>query len=528
MRAYLEKLVNRENLTSVECGEALEKMDNDAQTGAFLSLLRAKGETVEELLGFIRALRQQAEPFGIDFPVLEIVGTGGDRAGTVNISTGSSLLAARCGIPVVKHGGRSVSSSSGSADVLEALGFSFDHPKVSLEKTGFAFCFAGKFYPTMVKIRPVRQGLKIPTLFNLVCPLLNPAGISHVMVGVYKPELVPLIAETLFRLGTKRSLVFHGFGLDELTCLGTTNALLVTEKEIVPLKIDPVELGLKLCAREDLKGGDAQTSAMLIGAALTGSSPLSDTLALNAGIGVYLFGKAGSMKEGVKIAKAAMQRKSLKKALSSTPNAVLAEIKRASPARGKIGDIPDPASQAMKYVQGGAAAISVLTCLRFDGTLEDLGAVVRSLAKTRLPVLRKDFILEPIHIAQAAAHGADAVLLIATFLKERTQEMMEMAKKIGLEAVVEVHDPEELRYFQGAEIIAVNQRNLSDFSMHPEIHDLAIGKIPSSALPLAVSGIASAEEAKRLFQLGYRALLIGEALTRSNDPAQFLRSITCS
>ena len=525
MRAYLEKLVRRENLTSDECGDALEKMENDAQTGALLALLRMKGESVEELLGFIRALRKQAVPFDIDYPVLEIVGTGGDGAGTVNISTGSSLLAARCGIPVVKHGGRSVSSSSGSADVVEALGFSFENPKLSLEKTGFAFCFASNFYPMMQKIRPVRQGLKIPTLFNLVCPLLNPAGISHVMIGVYKPELVPVIAETLFRLGTKRSLVFHGFGLDELTCLGTTDALLVTEKGIEPLKIDPVTLGLKLCKRVDLQGGDANTNAMHIGAALTGSSPLSDTLVLNAGVGLFLFGKAASMKEGVSAAKAALKRKSLKKALATTPHAVLAEIKRASPSLGKIGAIPDPAVQASKYVQGGAAAISVLTSARFDGTLEDLGAVAKSLELTPVPILRKDFILEPIQIAQAAAHGADAVLLIAGHLKERLPEMMEVAKKIGLEALVEVHDPKELDYFRGAEIIAVNQRNLHDFSMHPEIHEFAIGKIPAAALPVAASGVASPIDAARLFQMGYRALLIGEALTRSKDPIAFLREL---
>ncbi len=531
MRAYLEKLIRKENLASEECGEVLQKMENDAQTGALLTLLRAKGETVEELLGFIQALRKQAVPFDIDDPVLEIVGTGGDGAGTVNISTGSSLLAARCGIPVVKHGGRSVSSSSGSADVLETLGFSFENPKLSLEKTGFAFCFASNFYPMMQKIRPVRQSLKIPTLFNLVCPLLNPAGTSHVMIGVYKAELVPVIAETLFRLGTKRSLVFHGFGLDELTCLGTTDALLVTAKGIEPLKIDPEKLGLKLCKRADLQGGDAKTNAMLIGAALTGSSPLSDTLVLNAGVGAYLFGKAASMKEGVGLAKAALKRKSLKEALKETPNAVIAEIKRASPTKGKLGDIPDPAVQASCYVQGGAAAISVLTSSKFDGTLEDLGAVAKSLEASPVPILRKDFILEPIQIAQAAAHGADAVLLIATFLKERTQEMMEAAKKIGLEALVEVHDAEELNYFQGAELIAVNQRNMHEFTMHPEMQEKAIGQIPKEALAVAASGVASPEDAARLYQMGYSAFLIGEALTRSKDPIAFLtqiRRLPCS
>lgn len=522
MIAYLEKLIRKENLTEEECRDVLKEMNNEAQIGAFLALLRAKGETVEELLSFVRALRAEANPFEVAKPVLDIVGTGGDCAGTVNISTGSAILAARCGIPVVKHGNRAVSSRSGSADVLEALGFSFENPKLSLEKTGFAFCFASSFHPMMQKMRPARQNLKIPTVFNLLGPLLNPAGTSHLMIGVYRPEYVPVIAEVLFRLGTKRSLVFHGFGLDELTCLGATDALLVTETGIEPFKIDPEKLGLKLCKREDLQGGDAETNAMLLGAALTGSSPLSETLVLNAGVGLFLYGAAASLEEGISMAKAALRRKSLKQALANNPYAILAEIKRASPSVGEIGKIPDPGMRASLYVQGGAAAISVLTSAKFDGTLEDLSAVAKSLSCTPVPILRKDFLFEPIQIAQAAAHGADAVLLIATFLKERTQEMLETAKKIGLEAVVEVHSDEEFRYFHSAEIIAVNQRNLHDFSMHPEVHGQLIKKIPQGVISLAASGVASPEDAAGIFGLGYRAILVGEALTRSDDPVQFL------
>jgi indole-3-glycerol phosphate synthase len=307
--------------------------------------------------------------------------------------------------------------------------------------------------------------------------------------------------------------------------------MLVTEKGIEPFKIDPEKLGLKLCTRVDLQGGDAKTNAMLLGAALTGSSPLSDTLVLNAGVGLFLYGAVATLEEGISKAKAALRRKSLKNALATTPHAILAEIKRASPSKGIIGEIPDLANQASQYVQGGAAAISVLTSERFKGTLEDLGAVAKSLAHTPVPILRKDFILEPIQIAQAAAHGADAVLLIATFLKRRTQEMIEIAKKIGLETIVEVHTAEELSYFQGAEIVAVNQRDLHNFSMHPETHEKLIGKIPQGALPLAASGVATPEDAARIFGLGYRALLVGEALTRSDNPLEFLsqiRMIPCS
>lgn len=528
MKTYLEKLIRKENLSAVECQDALGKMGDAVQAGAFLSLLRSKGETVEEICGFVKALRDaQAKEFDVPYPVLDIVGTGGDHAGTVNISTGGALLAARAGLPVVKHGNRAVSSRCGSADVLEALGFSFENPKESLEKTGFAFCLAGDFYPIMQQMRPMRQSLQIPTILNILGPLLNPARASYLMIGVHKPELVSVVAEALFRLGTKRSLIYHGFGLDELTCLGVTNALLVTDTQIEPFRIDPEELGLKLCTREDLQGGDAQTNAMLLGQALTGSSPLSDTLVLNAAVALFLSGTAATLKEGVSLAKAALQRKSLKEALEG-PNAILAEIKRSSPSKGKIGSIPDPAKRASQYVQGGASAISVLTSSRFDGSLEDLGAVAKSLFHTPVPILRKDFILEPIQIAQAAAHGADAVLLIATFLKERTQEMLDLTKKMGLEALIEVHREEEFAYFHGAEIVGVNQRNLVDFSMHPEVHANLIDKIPEGCLSLAASGILSSEDADRIFALGYRAILVGEALTRSESPLDFLSSLRSS
>jgi len=528
MRALLEKLIRKEDLTAEECQTALLTAEGEAQIGALLALLQAKGETAEELVGFVQTLRSQAKPFSVNTPVLDIVGTGGDGAGTVNISTGSALLAARCGIPVVKHGNRAVSSRSGSADVLEALGFSFDRPEKSLEKTGFAFCLAGDFHPMMQTLRPVRKSLKIPTLFNLLGPLLNPAGLSHMMIGVYRPEYVPIVAEALKRLGTKRSLVFHGYGLDELSCLGSSDALLVTANGIEPLRIDPERLGLKRCSMEDLKGGDAMENAMLLGAALTGSSPLSDTLVLNAGVGAFLYGKAATLEEGISLAKGALRRKSMKEAIRKTPCAILAEIKRASPAKGKIGQIADPAERASLYVQGGAAAVSVLTSARFDGTLEDLHAVSKELIHTPVPVLRKDFILEEIQIAQAAAHGADAVLLIAPFLKEKTGSMIETAKRMGLEAIVEVHTEEELAYFQTADLIAVNQRNLVDFTMHPEKHDQAIPHLPKDAVKIAASGISSAESASQAFALGYDALLVGEALTRSESPLELLASMRTS
>jgi len=556
IKKQIEKLLERKSLNADESFDAASAMIQDAdpvQIAALLALLRVKGETADELVGFVNAMRLHAKSFRFDRPVLDIVGTGGDQGGTVNISTGSALLAASCGIPIVKHGNRAVSSLCGSADVLEAMGYNIHlsphELQESLRKTGFGFCFAPDYHPAMKQVRPIRKGLGIPTLFNLIGPLLNPAGIDHMQIGVYKPEFVQLIAETLFRLGTKRSLVFHSYGLDELTCLGPTDAILVTEKGLESFHVDPEKLGLKKCTREDLKGGDAQTNAQILKGALSGiPSPISDTLILNAGAALFLYGSAINLQEGIQMAKKQLfRKKSLKNAIQKNKNAVLAEIKRASPSKGKIGRIDNVAERALLYADAGATAISVLTSSLFEGTLEDLRNVSAALKETDLPVLRKDFLMKKEQIAEAAEYGADIVLLIVTFLGKKTKEMLLEAHRLGLEAIVEVHDEAELRIAldAGAEIIGVNQRNLKafitvddegkvtslerrdlkDFTMHPEIYEKLIGQIPPHIVKIAESGVKTADDAEKSFRIGYDAVLVGESLTRAEDPAQFLSSL---
>ncbi len=515
----LSHLSEKKSLSEEEAyGAARELLETGdaAQTAAFLSLLKAKGETVEEITGLVNALREEARPVPIVHPILDIVGTGGDRAGTANISTGAALLAALSGIPVVKHGNRSVSSKSGSADVLEALGFDI-HAPVNPE-SNFNFCFAPDYHPALQKVREVRKALKFPTVFNILGPLLNPAGISHLQIGVFRPDLVPIMAEVLFRLGTKRSLVFHGHGLDELSCLGPIDALLVTEKGIEPFRIDPAALGLKICTMEDLKGGDAKDNSEMLLAVLRGEeSPIRDTLILNAAVGQYLYGSVKSLEEGV-----AALRQKLKSALKN--HAVIAEIKRASPSKGKIGEIRDVSERASLYVQGGAAALSVLTDPAFDGRLRDLQQAAK---ECPVPILRKGFFYEKKDVRDAKLNGADAILLIASALKKRTSEMVKEAKRFGLDALVEVHTEEELRFAldAGAEIVGVNQRDLRDFSMHPEVQAELIGKIPPEIVRVAESGVSRAEDAKRAFSLGYDAILVGEALTRAEDPLTFLSTL---
>lgn len=532
LKECIEQLMEREPLSAEQAFLGANEMLNEgepAQIAAFLALLRAKGETAEELVGLVKSLRSQAKKLLLDRPMMDIVGTGGDQAGTVNISTGSALLAASLGIPVLKHGNRAVSSRCGSADVLEEMGFPILQTPEEIQKNirerNFAFCFAPAYHPTLQKVRPIRNGLKIPTAFNLIGPLLNPAGLDYMQIGVFRPEMVRRVAEALFQLGTKRSLVFHGHGLDELSCIGPIEALLVTEKGIEEIVIDPKKLGLKSCTLEDLKGGDAKENAKLLKEALSGiPTRITDTLILNAGVALFLYGPARTIQEGVDIAKEKLlgKKKSLKQALLYTPHAVIAEIKRKSPSKGEIGKISDPAARASLYVQGGAAAISVLTSAGFGGNLADLKEVANALQATPVPVIRKDFLLTKEDIQ--ASQDADAVLLIVSKLGARTEEMLLECLKVGLEAIVEVHTEEELKIAidAGAEIIGVNQRDLNDFSMHPEVYERLIGKIPANAVKIAESGMRTEEDVRFVRQLGYDAVLVGETLTRSQNPLETL------
>ena len=544
LRLAIEELMQGRSLSEEMCyqtGTSLLQGADPHQIAAFLALLRAKGETVEELLGLLTALRKQAIPLTFPYRVLDIVGTGGDGVGTANISTGSALLAAASGIPVVKHGNRAVSSQCGSADVLEALGIEIhlspDELKKSVAENNFGFCFAPNYHPALQALRPIRKGLNFKTVFHLLGPLLNPANAEHLLLGVADASLVRLMAEVLFQLGTKRSLVFYGHQIDELSCLGPIDALLVTEKGIEPFHIDPEALGLQKCTIEDLMGKDSLFNAeQLKRALLPSGSPLTDTLILNAGAALFIYGKTASLQEGVLLVKERLKKgnvlkpnhlqeillrkrgfarraRSLKEALQNHPRAIIGEIKRASPTAGKITEIPDPASRAKEYARAGVAAISILTDEAFEGSFSDLTAVSKSVD---LPILCKDFLLSPEQIAQAAQAGADAVLLIVAALGKKTKELVQLAHLFGMEALVEVHHEKELEIAldSGADLIGVNQRDLRDFSMHPELFTALIQKIPAHYIKIAESGIRSLAEAEKLFSLGYNAVLVGEALSR--------------
>lgn len=315
LRDAIETLIMKKNLTTSEittvCEEILENK-NSLQTAAFLALLRAKGESAEDIVAMATVLRAQSRPFEIPFPCIDIVGTGGDGSQSVNISTGAAILTAACGVPVAKHGNRANTSKCGSADVLEALGVSIDlspkHLLECLKQLQIAFFFAPSFNPMMKSIASLRKELGIPSIFNILGPLLHPARVPYAMIGVGRSELVPLMAEAVSKLGFKRALVFGGNGFDELTCVGSSNALLLSEGKIENFVIDPEKLGFSLCKPEDLRGGLPAENADLLHNCFEGrASAISETLILNAGIALFVYGATSTPKEGCERARMALQ-----------------------------------------------------------------------------------------------------------------------------------------------------------------------------------------------------------------------------
>ncbi len=317
LKQAIEKLLMQENLSAEESKCATQAILGGAssyQTAAFLMLMRVKGETVDELFGIIEEMRNLMVHVSVNCPVLDIVGTGGDGAHTLNISTASAILAASCGVKIAKHGNRSVSSLCGSADVLDILGINIqaapEQIERSIEEIGIGFMFAPRFHPALLHLKEVRKGLGTHTLFNLIAPLLNPAQAQHVMLGVSHENQLEIAASLLLRINSGRSFVFHGCGLDELSCLGPSKVIEVSQNGAHRFVLDPVELGLNYCQLDDLKGRDARYNADKMIEAFNGKeSPFADTIALNAGVAIYLYGKAESIMEGIDIAKKHLREK---------------------------------------------------------------------------------------------------------------------------------------------------------------------------------------------------------------------------
>jgi anthranilate phosphoribosyltransferase len=299
---------SREVMNSIMAGEA-----TPAQIGGFLVALRLKGESADEIAGCAEAMRAHVvgvRPKRDD--LVDTAGTGGDGAGTFNISTAAALVAAAAGAAVAKHGNRAVSSASGSADVLEALGFelelSTNRIERSIDELGFGFLFAPSHHPAMRHAAPVRRELAARTVFNVLGPLTNPAGARAQVVGVYAPELVPTLAAVLARLGARRAFVVHGAGgIDELSPAGPNLVCEVSGGKVRRREIDPADFGVARCEPGDLAGGSPEENAATIKEIFAGEKgPKRDAVLLNAGGAVAAGGHADDLEEGYRIAAEAL------------------------------------------------------------------------------------------------------------------------------------------------------------------------------------------------------------------------------
>ncbi len=294
--------------------EILEGAATPAQIAGFIVALRMKGETVAELTGLLDAMLAAAERVELPpgAPVVDVVGTGGDRAHTINVSTLAALVVAGAGGRVCKHGNRAASSSTGSADVLEALGVRIDCGPAEVARcvaeAGIGFCFAPRYHPAMRHAGPVRREMGIPTAFNIIGPLANPAGAPRLMFGVADPTVAERVAGVLAARGTERALIVHGDdGLDELTLATTSSVVDLADGEVRSYRVDPADLGLEPVPAAALVGADPATNAALARRVLDGEKgPHRDIVTLNAAGGLVAAGLADSLADGLDAARASI------------------------------------------------------------------------------------------------------------------------------------------------------------------------------------------------------------------------------
>jgi anthranilate phosphoribosyltransferase len=308
----LGPLLRREDLSEEQAGAAMRSVlageATPSQIAAFATGLRIKGETAAEMTGLVRAMLAAAAPLAVPGPLLDTCGTGGDRAGTFNVSTLAALVAAGAGQRVAKHGNRAASGRCGSADLLEGLGVAIALPPegvaTTLAEAGIGFCFAPVFHPAMRHAAVPRRELGVPTVFNFLGPLANPARAGHQALGVADPRMAPIMAEVLRRTGVRHALVFYGHdGLDELTTTTTSTLLDVSPDGVRQREVDPAELGLAAAGRKDLLGGDVDRNVAIAKEVLAGQGgPARDLVLLNAAAALVAADAAPGLADGLEAA----------------------------------------------------------------------------------------------------------------------------------------------------------------------------------------------------------------------------------
>jgi anthranilate phosphoribosyltransferase len=310
-KSLLARVADGKTLGESEAETAFDIiMSGDAtasQMGAFLMALRVRGETVEEIAAAARIMRAKALSIEAPPGAVDTCGTGGDASGSFNVSTAAALVVAGCGVPVAKHGNRALSSRSGSADVLKALGVNIDADlaiiRQCLWQIGIGFLMAPRHHSATRHVAPTRVELGTRTIFNLLGPLSNPAMARRQLVGVFAPEWVRPIAEVLQRLGSERAWVVHGAGLDELTTAGVSKVAALAEGRIETFDLAAADVGLPAARLEDLAGGDPEENARLMRALLRGAGgPLRDIVLLNGGAALVVAGRVEELAEGIELA----------------------------------------------------------------------------------------------------------------------------------------------------------------------------------------------------------------------------------
>lgn len=313
MKQFLDRLVEKDHLTVLEAENVMDQiMEGKAtpvQIAGFLTALRMKGETVEEIVGLVRSMRKHATPVITDVPqVLDTCGTGGSGISKFNVSTAAAFVTAAAGVPIAKHGNRAMSGKSGSADVLQALGVNIEmtpgHVTECLKQAGICFMFAPIYHQSMKHAAVPRKELGIKTVFNILGPLTNPAGAKRQVIGVYDTGLVHKIASVLKVLGSEHVMVVHGSdGLDEITVTGPTLAAELNNGQICTFEIKPEDLGLKQYSSQEIAGGSPEQNAAIIQQVFRGEKgAYRDMVTANAAAGIYVAGKASTLREGVRLA----------------------------------------------------------------------------------------------------------------------------------------------------------------------------------------------------------------------------------
>jgi anthranilate phosphoribosyltransferase len=333
MKAILETLLAGQPLDLQQAEGVLDRILNGEVppevTGALLAALRMRGETPSEIVGFARALRARMQKVATHQPItLDTCGTGGDGGVTFNVSTAVGLVVASLGVPVVKHGNRAVSSQSGSADVLEALGIplqdSAEGVQAALETSHFGFCFAPAFHPVLKQVAPLRKALGVRTIFNLLGPLCNPAEVTHQLLGVYDRQLTPVLAEVLRQLGVSEAMVVASHdGLDELSLAAPTQVSHLKQGQIQTYEISPEQAGLQRQSLSDLEGGTALENAAILERIFSGEKGAArDLVCYNAAAALLITGRAKDLVEGAVLAAEALDQGSVLATLAQLRRAV--------------------------------------------------------------------------------------------------------------------------------------------------------------------------------------------------------------